>query len=60
MFGFHLRMCLNPVAQHKHVVSKLRKVHKLASLEKISDLPPKKVHSLLYPFSELDGYLDRY
>lgn len=52
-------MCLNPGAQHKHVVSRLQKVHKLASLKKISDLPPKKVHSLLYPFTELNAYLDR-
>lgn len=60
MFGFHLRMCLTPVAQHKHVASRLQKVHKLASLENISDLSPKKAHSLLYPFSELEAYLDRY
>ncbi|XP_028993474.1 GTP-binding protein 8 [Betta splendens] len=36
-----------------------RRVHKLASLQKASTLPPKKVQSLLYPFSDLEPYLDR-
>ncbi|XP_049904330.1 GTP-binding protein 8 [Epinephelus moara] len=34
-------------------------VHKLASLQKATMLPPKKAQSLLYPFSELEVYLDR-
>ncbi|XP_062287983.1 GTP-binding protein 8 [Scomber scombrus] len=33
--------------------------HKLASLHKASTLPQKKVQSLIYPFSQLDAYLDR-
>lgn len=59
MFGFHFRLCLSPRARI-HVVSRLQKAHKYASLKKISDVPPAKVQSLLYPFSELHPYLDRY
>ncbi|XP_026151238.1 GTP-binding protein 8 [Mastacembelus armatus] len=33
--------------------------HKLASLHKATTLPPKKAQSLLYPFSDLEAYLDR-
>ncbi|XP_038575622.1 GTP-binding protein 8 [Micropterus salmoides] len=41
-----------------HAISRQR-VHKLASLKKAATLPPKKVQSLLYPFGELEAYLDR-
>ncbi|KAK5861520.1 hypothetical protein PBY51_022911 [Eleginops maclovinus] len=34
-------------------------VHKLASLKNVRMLPPKKVQSLLYPFSQMETYLDR-
>lgn len=59
MFGFHFRLHLSPRARI-YVVSRLQKAHKYASLQKISDVPPTKVQSLLYPFSELHPYLDRY
>lgn len=59
MFGFHFRLCLSPGA-HINVVSRLQKAHKLASIQKITDFPPQKVQSFLYPFSGLDSYLDRY
>lgn len=36
-----------------------RRLHKWASLHKVTALPPKKMQSLLYPFSELETYLDR-
>uniref|UniRef100_A0A3Q0SLL9 Uncharacterized protein n=1 Tax=Amphilophus citrinellus TaxID=61819 RepID=A0A3Q0SLL9_AMPCI len=36
-----------------------RRLHKRASLQKVTALPPKKMRSLLYPFSELETYLDR-
>lgn len=36
-----------------------RHVHKLSSLRKATSLPPKKMQSLLYPFSGLEAYLDR-
>ncbi|XP_041856729.1 GTP-binding protein 8 isoform X2 [Melanotaenia boesemani] len=36
-----------------------RSIHKLASLQKATTLSPKEMQSLLYPFSELDAYLDR-
>ncbi|KAM9709454.1 GTP-binding protein 8 [Menidia menidia] len=53
------KLCLRP--QHGsllHAVAK-RSIHKLASLQNASSLPPKKMQSLLYPFSELESYLDR-
>ncbi|XP_068185647.1 GTP-binding protein 8 [Antennarius striatus] len=34
-------------------------VHKLASLQKVSALPPHEVQPLLYPFTKLQAYLDR-
>ncbi|KAI3356583.1 hypothetical protein L3Q82_017783 [Scortum barcoo] len=43
---------------HVHSVSR-HSVHKLASLQRASLLPPHKVRSLLYPFSELEAHLDR-
>lgn len=36
-----------------------QRIHKLASVQKVTSLPPKKLRSLLYPFSELEAYLDR-
>ncbi|MED6293545.1 hypothetical protein CHARACLAT_011625 [Characodon lateralis] len=36
-----------------------RHIHKLASLRKVTSLPPRKMQSLLYPFSGLEAYLDR-
>lgn len=40
-----------------HLVS--RRIHKLASLQTATSLPPKKMQSLLYPFSGLEAHLDR-
>lgn len=59
MFGFHFRLRLSPGA-HINVVSRLQKAHKLASIQKITDFPPQKVQSFLYPFSGLASHLDRY
>ncbi|KAL3970203.1 E3 ubiquitin-protein ligase [Sarotherodon galilaeus] len=36
-----------------------QRIHKLASVQKVTSLPPKKLRSLLYPFGELEAYLDR-
>ncbi|XP_035984497.1 GTP-binding protein 8-like [Fundulus heteroclitus] len=36
-----------------------RQIHKLASLQKATSLPPRKMQSLLYPFSGLEVHLDR-
>nr|XP_046260847.1 GTP-binding protein 8 isoform X2 [Scatophagus argus] len=54
-----LRLCLwlQPGTEVRTVFR--RSVHQLASLQKATALPPKKVQSLLYPFSELEAYLDR-
>ncbi|XP_019955193.1 GTP-binding protein 8 [Paralichthys olivaceus] len=52
-----LRLWLQPVTQVS-AVSRLS-AHKLASLQSATKLPPNKLQSLLYPFSELDAYLDR-
>ncbi|XP_022609658.1 GTP-binding protein 8 isoform X1 [Seriola dumerili] len=57
MFCLRLGLWLQPGTQ-VCVVSR-HSVHKLSSLQQATNLPPKKVQSLLYPFSELEGYLDR-
>ncbi|XP_006810527.2 GTP-binding protein 8-like [Neolamprologus brichardi] len=36
-----------------------QRIHKLASVQKVTSLTPKKLRSLLYPFSELEAYLNR-
>uniref|UniRef100_A0AAX7UV27 EngB-type G domain-containing protein n=1 Tax=Astatotilapia calliptera TaxID=8154 RepID=A0AAX7UV27_ASTCA len=36
-----------------------QRIHKLASVQKVTSLTPKKLRSLLYPFSELEAYLHR-
>ncbi|KAI4806001.1 hypothetical protein KUCAC02_010593 [Chaenocephalus aceratus] len=36
-----------------------QRLHKLASLQNVRMLLPKKVQSLLYPFSQMEPYLDR-
>lgn len=38
---------------------RVQHVHKLASLQKVPTMPPKKLQNLLYPFSQLESYLDR-
>ncbi|KAM7407909.1 hypothetical protein PAMA_003594 [Pampus argenteus] len=56
MFCLRLRRWLQPGSQ---VCSVSRQsAHRLASLQKAT-LPQKKIQSLIYPFSELDAYLDR-
>ncbi|XP_027142843.1 GTP-binding protein 8 [Larimichthys crocea] len=57
MFGLRLCPWLQPGIRVSTVSR--QSVHKLASLQKATTLPPKKVQSLLYPFSGLEGYLDR-
>ncbi|XP_041807142.1 GTP-binding protein 8 [Chelmon rostratus] len=57
MFCRRLHLWLQPGAQ---VFSVSRQsVHKLASLQKATMLPRKKVQSLLYPFSDLEAHLHR-
>ncbi|XP_044221292.1 GTP-binding protein 8 [Thunnus albacares] len=57
MFCLRLRLRLRPGSQVRSVSR--QSVPKLASLQKATTLPQKKVQSLIYPFSELDAYLDR-
>ncbi|KAF1382192.1 hypothetical protein PFLUV_G00141070 [Perca fluviatilis] len=57
MFGLRLSLWLQPGTQLCSVYR--HSVHKLASLQKATLLPPKKVQGLLYPFNELEAYLDR-
>ncbi|XP_040057747.2 GTP-binding protein 8 [Gasterosteus aculeatus] len=57
MFGLRLSLWLQPGTQVCPV--SWHSVHKLASLQKATVLPPKKAQSLLYPFSALEAYLDR-
>lgn len=56
-----VRPCLRlPPGTQVCALSRVRSVHKFASIQKVTALPPKKVQSLLYPFSVLEAYLDRY
>ncbi|XP_008279339.1 GTP-binding protein 8 [Stegastes partitus] len=57
MFCVQLRPWLQPGARVCAVTQ--QSIHKLASLQKATTLPPKKMQGLLYPFSRLEGYLDR-
>ncbi|XP_072253925.1 GTP-binding protein 8 isoform X1 [Leuresthes tenuis] len=57
MFCKLLRLRLQP-GSPVHAVAQ-RSIHKLASLQKATALPPKKMQSLLFPFSEVEAYLDR-
>ncbi|XP_042349956.1 GTP-binding protein 8 isoform X2 [Plectropomus leopardus] len=57
MFCLRLSLRLQPGTQVGCV--SCRSVHKLASLQKVKMLPPKKAQSFLYPFSELEVHLDR-
>ncbi|XP_037344455.1 GTP-binding protein 8 [Pungitius pungitius] len=57
MFGLRLSLWLRSKTQVCPV--SWQSFHKLASLQKATGLPPKKVQSLLYPFSALEAYLDR-
>lgn len=41
------------------VCPRVQRVHKLASLQNVPAMHPKKLHNLLYPFSQLEPYLDR-
>lgn len=55
--GFVPRLWLLPGIQVCRVSR--QNVHKLASLQKVTQLPQKKFQNLLYPFSQLEPYLDR-
>lgn len=59
MLGVRPYLRLHPGIQ-LYAISGVQSVHKFASIQKVAALPPKKVQSLLYPFSELEAYLDRY
>ncbi|KAM4558364.1 GTP-binding protein 8 [Odontesthes bonariensis] len=52
------KLCLRLQPGTVHAVAQ-QSIHKLASLQKATTLPPKKMQSLLYPFSEVEPYLDR-
>uniref|UniRef100_A0A1A7XMF3 GTP-binding protein 8 n=1 Tax=Iconisemion striatum TaxID=60296 RepID=A0A1A7XMF3_9TELE len=56
---FRLQRCLWLHSGVPLPVFTRRSVHKLASLQKAASLPPRKMQSILYPFSELEPYLDR-
>ncbi|XP_071340603.1 GTP-binding protein 8 isoform X2 [Trachinotus anak] len=56
MFRLRLRLWLQPGTQ-ACAVSR-QGAHRLSSLQQATKLPQKKVQSLLYPFNELEGYLD--
>lgn len=56
MFSPRLYLLLQPGTQLCR--APVRSVHKFASLQKTTSLPPKKFQSLLYPFSDLEAYLD--
>ncbi|KAG7215730.1 hypothetical protein INR49_021951, partial [Caranx melampygus] len=58
MFCLQLRQLWLGPGSHVCVVSQ-QSAHRLSSLQQATKLPPKKYRSLLYPFSELEGYLDR-
>ncbi|XP_056145935.1 GTP-binding protein 8 [Lampris incognitus] len=57
MFCLRLRLWLRPGTQLYTVP--LHSAHKLASLQKASQLPQRKLQELLHPFSKLEPYLDR-
>ncbi|XP_030283283.1 GTP-binding protein 8 [Sparus aurata] len=56
---FCLRRCLWLQPRTQVCSVSRQRVHKLASLQEAKALSPKKVRSLLYPFKELEQYLDR-
>ncbi|KAM8856795.1 GTP-binding protein 8 isoform 2-T3 [Spinachia spinachia] len=56
MFGLRLSLWLRPGTQVCPV--SWHGFHKLGSIQKATGLSPKKVQSLLYPFSALEAYLD--
>ncbi|XP_040913935.1 GTP-binding protein 8 [Toxotes jaculatrix] len=58
MLCLRLRLWLQPGTQVCAQVSR-QSVHKLASIQKATKLYPQKIQSLLYPFSQLETYLDR-
>ncbi|XP_028249595.1 GTP-binding protein 8 [Parambassis ranga] len=55
MFCLRLRLRLQPGTGVCAVTRQA--VHKLASLQNVTSLPPMKMQSALYPFSGLEGYL---
>ncbi|XP_029937511.1 GTP-binding protein 8 [Myripristis murdjan] len=57
MFCQRLRLWLQPGTWV--CVMSQKSAHKLASIQKASVLPQKKLQALLYPFSGLEAYLDR-
>ncbi|XP_070832282.1 GTP-binding protein 8 [Chaetodon trifascialis] len=57
MFCPRLCLLLRPGTQG--FTAPRQSAHKLASIQKATLLPPKKVQSLLYPFSDLQAYLHR-
>lgn len=58
MFCQVLRAWLQPGAQC--LTSSCRSVHKLASINSTKNLSQNKVGGMLYPFSVLEPYLDRF
>ncbi|KAM3862177.1 GTP-binding protein 8 [Diretmus argenteus] len=57
MFCLRLRLWLQPGTRVCTVI--WHGAHKLASIQKASLLPQKKLQGLIYPFSKLEAYLDR-
>lgn len=57
MFRLQRRLRLQSAAPLR--VAARHGVHKLASIKKVTSLPPKQMQSLLYPFSSVEAYLHR-
>ncbi|XP_047455933.1 GTP-binding protein 8 isoform X1 [Mugil cephalus] len=57
MFGPQLSLRLRPGMQACAVIH--QRIHKLYSLKDATALPRKKMQNLLFPFDELETYLDR-
>ncbi|KAG7501749.1 GTP-binding protein 8 [Solea senegalensis] len=57
MFCLRLRLWLQPASQVW--AASRQNVHKLASLQKATMMPPRKLQGILYPFTDLEAYLDR-
>lgn len=57
---FCLQLCLRLQTGTGVCAVTRQAVHKLASLQNVTSLPPMKMQSSLYPFSGLESYLAKY
>ncbi|XP_018538599.1 GTP-binding protein 8 isoform X2 [Lates calcarifer] len=56
---FTLRLCLRLQSGPQVCSVSQQRTHKLASVQTAAKLPTKKARSVLYPFTDLEAYLDR-